>query len=77
VRRPVASLLAAVFTEIYLCNVCSCQAILRRNGSTQCALICKSDDPFGLATLLDDLACPPKASCKPISTTAICTYDSR
>jgi hypothetical protein len=50
---------------------------LRRNGSTQCALICKSDDPFGLATLLDDLACPPKASCKPISTTAICTYDSR
>jgi hypothetical protein len=28
----VASFLAAVFTEIYLCNVCSCQEILRRNG---------------------------------------------
>jgi hypothetical protein len=28
----VASFLAAVVTEIYLCNVCSCQEILRRNG---------------------------------------------
>jgi uncharacterized membrane protein YozB (DUF420 family) len=28
----VASFLAAVFTEIYLCNVCSYQEILRRNG---------------------------------------------
>jgi hypothetical protein len=28
----VASFLAAVLTEIYLCNVCSCQEILRRNG---------------------------------------------
>jgi hypothetical protein len=28
----VASFLTAVFTEIYLCNVCSCQEILRRNG---------------------------------------------
>jgi hypothetical protein len=28
----VASSLAAVLTEIYLCNVCSCQEILRRNG---------------------------------------------
>jgi hypothetical protein len=28
----VASFLAAVFTEIYLCNVCSCQEILRRHG---------------------------------------------
>ena len=46
-------------------------------GPSQCALICKSNDPFSLMTLLDDLACPPKASCKPISTTAICTYDSR
>ena len=26
----VASFLAAVLTEIYLCNVCSCQGILRR-----------------------------------------------
>jgi hypothetical protein len=31
----VASLLAAVLTEIYLCNVCSCQEILRRNGRGQ------------------------------------------
>jgi hypothetical protein len=28
----VASLLAAILAEIYLCNVCSCHAILRRNG---------------------------------------------
>jgi hypothetical protein len=28
----VASCLAAVLTEIDLCNVCSCQEILRRNG---------------------------------------------
>ena len=28
----VASFLAAVLTEIYLCDVCSCQQILRRNG---------------------------------------------
>jgi hypothetical protein len=28
----VASILAAVLTEIYLCNVCSYQEILRRNG---------------------------------------------
>eukprot|EP01047_Picozoa_sp_COSAG01_P030222 COSAG01_NODE_2100_length_8429_cov_29.066507_12_plen_162_part_00 len=30
-----ASFLAAVFTEIYLCNVCSCQEILRRGGHGQ------------------------------------------
>ena len=46
-------------------------------GPSQCALICKSNDPFGLMTMLDDLACPAKASCKPISTTALCTYDTR
>jgi UDP-3-O-[3-hydroxymyristoyl] glucosamine N-acyltransferase len=28
----VASFLAAVLTEIYLCGVCSCQQILRRSG---------------------------------------------
>eukprot|EP01047_Picozoa_sp_COSAG01_P013632 COSAG01_NODE_646_length_14556_cov_9.736806_15_plen_91_part_00 len=28
----VASSQAAVLAEIYLCNVCSCQEILRRNG---------------------------------------------
>jgi hypothetical protein len=33
----VAFFLTAVFTEIYLCNVCSCQEILRRNGRGQCA----------------------------------------
>jgi hypothetical protein len=31
----VASFLAAVLTEVYLCSVCSCQAILRRNGRGQ------------------------------------------
>eukprot|EP01047_Picozoa_sp_COSAG01_P053602 COSAG01_NODE_5763_length_4048_cov_1.373259_3_plen_116_part_00 len=31
----VASVWAAVVTEIYLCNVCSCQEILRRNGRGQ------------------------------------------
>jgi hypothetical protein len=29
----VASFLAASLTDIYLCNVCSCQEILRRNGA--------------------------------------------
>jgi hypothetical protein len=28
----VASFVAAVLAEIYLCNVCSCQEVLRRNG---------------------------------------------
>jgi hypothetical protein len=31
----VASFLAAALTEIYLCDVCSCQDILRRNGRGQ------------------------------------------
>jgi hypothetical protein len=31
----VASFLAAVLTEIYLCNVCSCPKLLRRNGRGQ------------------------------------------
>jgi hypothetical protein len=31
----VASFQAAILTEIYLCNVCSCQEILRRNGRGQ------------------------------------------
>jgi hypothetical protein len=31
----VASFLAAVLAEIYLCNVCSCQEMLRRNGRGQ------------------------------------------
>eukprot|EP01047_Picozoa_sp_COSAG01_P013627 COSAG01_NODE_646_length_14556_cov_9.736806_10_plen_154_part_00 len=31
----VASLLAAILTEIHLCKVCSCQEILRRNGLGQ------------------------------------------
>jgi hypothetical protein len=31
----VASFAAAVLTEIYLCNVCSCQEMLRRNGRGQ------------------------------------------
>ena len=30
-RGAVASFVAAVLTEIYLCDVCSCQEILRRN----------------------------------------------
>jgi hypothetical protein len=35
--RAVASFSAAVLTEIYLCNVCSCQEILRRNDDGSCA----------------------------------------
>jgi hypothetical protein len=31
----VASLLAAILTEIYLCNVCSCHELLRRSGLGQ------------------------------------------
>lgn len=42
-----------------------------------CALICKGNDPISQTTKLDDLKCPAKASCKPISSTAICTYDQK
>jgi hypothetical protein len=35
VRRPLRPLWPAVWTEIYLCDVCSCQEILRRNGRGQ------------------------------------------
>jgi hypothetical protein len=34
----VASFLAAVLTELYLCNVCSCQEILRSNGAARAQL---------------------------------------
>jgi hypothetical protein len=33
----VASFLAAVLTDVYLCDVCSCQEILRHNGRGQAA----------------------------------------
>jgi hypothetical protein len=32
VRHPLRPFQAAVLTEIYRCNVCSCQEILRRHG---------------------------------------------
>jgi hypothetical protein len=32
VRRPLRAFRRPILTEIYLCNVCSCQEILRRNG---------------------------------------------
>jgi hypothetical protein len=35
--RCVRPFLAAVLTEMYLCNVCSCQEILRHNGRGQSA----------------------------------------
>jgi hypothetical protein len=35
VRRPLRPFVAAVLAEIYLCNVCSRQEILRRNGRGQ------------------------------------------
>jgi hypothetical protein len=35
VRAAVASFCAAVVTEIYLCDVCSCHEIWRRNGRRQ------------------------------------------
>jgi endonuclease/exonuclease/phosphatase family metal-dependent hydrolase len=34
-RRPWRRLWRAVLTEIYLCNVCSCQEVLRRHGRGQ------------------------------------------
>eukprot|EP01047_Picozoa_sp_COSAG01_P044214 COSAG01_NODE_3982_length_5467_cov_3.487891_3_plen_101_part_00 len=37
VRRPLRPFLAGVLTEMYLCNVYSCQEILRRNGRGQSA----------------------------------------
>jgi hypothetical protein len=35
VRRPLRPFWRAVLTEIYLCDVYSCQEILRRNGRVQ------------------------------------------
>jgi hypothetical protein len=35
VRRPLRPFWRAVSTELYLCNVCFCQEILRRNGRGQ------------------------------------------
>jgi endonuclease/exonuclease/phosphatase family metal-dependent hydrolase len=49
-EAAVASLLAAVLTEIYLCDVCSCQELLRRNGRGQ---VCKS---WALATFREEAA---------------------
>jgi hypothetical protein len=43
----VASFLAAILTEMYLCNVCSCQEILRRNGPGQACGYAKVDDVKG------------------------------
>jgi hypothetical protein len=49
----VASFLAAVLTEIHLCDVCSCQEILRRNGRGQaCARLAP---PLRTAVGLDKL----------------------
>ena len=56
------------------------QCMLQTPGSSSpsnCALVCKSNNVFAARTELSDLNCPAKASCKPIQTTAICTYDSR
>jgi hypothetical protein len=44
----VASFLAAVLTEIYLRNVCSCQEILRRNGRGQREEMRDSLDQVGM-----------------------------
>ena len=58
------------------------ECVLEVKGSTTpnlCVLICKSNDAEKAMTMLAspfDLTCPPKATCKPIQTTAICTYDS-
>jgi hypothetical protein len=45
VASLLASLLAAILTDIYLCNVCLCHEMLRRNGLGQepgCATSAKS-----------------------------------
>ena len=50
------------------------QCVLEMSGQpqpSQCALICAGADGKP-----NNLACPAKATCKPISTTAVCTYDS-
>ena len=55
------------------------QCILEDSGSTtpnQCVLVCKSDNAEEGITMLDAAACPARATCKPIQTTAICTFDS-
>ena len=54
------------------------QCVLEKPPSqspTQCALICKANDEAEAMTRLDGSVCPSGASCKPIQTTAICTYD--
>ena len=59
------------------CLVVPAQCVLEKPPSqtpTQCALICKANDEGRGMTRLDGSVCPAGASCKPISTTAICTY---
>ena len=54
------------------------QCVLEKPPSktpTQCALICTANDEEHGMTRLDGSVCPSGASCKPIQTTAICTYD--
>ena len=60
------------------CLVVPAQCVLEKPPSktpTQCALICKANDEEHGMTRLDGSVCPAGASCKPISTTAICTYN--
>jgi hypothetical protein len=46
--------LAAVLPEIYLCNVCSCQEILRRNGRGQAP-----PPPGGMGMMAGNPGLPP------------------
>jgi hypothetical protein len=58
VRRPLCPFWRPVLTEIYLCGVCSCQEILRRNGRGQVQELCHGGS-------LDKLLCAPPA-CPPL-----------
>ena len=54
------------------------QCILEAHGTTTpnlCVMVCKSNDEERGMTVLDGGACPEHATCKPIQTTAVCTYD--
>ena len=51
--------------------------VLETSGSktpSQCALVCAPSLPIRDQAAADNV-CPPKASCKPIQTTGLCTYD--
>jgi hypothetical protein len=69
----VASFLAAVLTDIYLCGVCSCQEILRRNGRGQAEVTFTAYAPLARASLRNASEISPYPSWAPPTPSAILT----